>query len=357
MSVSAPWFVNQEKESAMRTQKKASLEATRSFVSGLLMLGGAGVLAIAVFIAGGRQQAAVAPPASMPSAPLVAREPLASQPPAPRAAPIPPLAAKPQTAEVAPSPVAPPPKAAVEAPAPQDTYAEVDELIESKNVDGAIVKLRELATKDPDDDSALARLGLVYLLDKDDKTSAEPMLKRALEANPQNEDAAWGLVEIGMHDPERTTETLSFLKSMQAREPESENLTTAVGDLYALTDRPAEALPYFQKLAETADDKAFALSKLGKAQLALGATENAIDTLQQALDAHRQHVETDRQQGAPKEHTDEHLLAGNCQLARAMIAARRFDEAEELLRQSVEIRPGDEIVDSLMAELQAARNT
>ena len=88
----------------------------------------------------------------------------------------------------------------------EELHRQADEQIVLNNFQGAMTTLQDILLLEPDDETAYANMGLIYLLFSD-REKAGQAFQNALSINPENETALAGLAKIKDPDASSYPET------------------------------------------------------------------------------------------------------------------------------------------------------
>ncbi len=147
--------------------------------------------------------------------------------------------------------------------------------------DSAEMAYAKIAEIDPNDTRGWQGLGFMYGIVKKDIEKAKEYYGKALELDPENNDARFGLAKVfeqaGMKE-----EADSIYKTAISKDPENPAINRAYG-LFLVDRKDYEAaLPYLYKAAETITDDKELHSKILEAATKVGGKENLTKALEHA---------------------------------------------------------------------------
>lgn len=161
----------------------------------------------------------------------------------------------------------------------------------------------------------------VKALEAEDYAQAAPLLEKALAADAENVEVRFNLA-FAYSQLEQDDKAIEHYAKLLEQKPDLPQARMNLGMLLLRQDRPAEAAPYLETLAQTRPDDfraqfyyAHALEGAGKAEQAIAPYQRAVDLDRGSADA----------------------ALG---LGRSLARAGRFDEAEPHYRQAARIDPG-----------------
>ena len=120
--------------------------------------------------------------------------------------------------------------------------------------DSAATVYRKIAQINPNDSRGWQGLGFMYGIYKNDIDSGIYFYKKALEVDPNNNDARYGLAKL-LDKAGKKEEAEKLYKEALEKDPDNLGLNKSYGRFLAEQKRYAEAVPYLEKvIAKTPDD-------------------------------------------------------------------------------------------------------
>lgn len=153
---------------------------------------------------------------------------------------------------------------------------EIEGLVEQGQLGKALSLLTKYVTLNPEDVEGSLMLAMLHMLhsDQDGVSKAVPLLENVLRLDPSNDLALTQLLEL--HDMNGSGQKgFEFIQELQQKNPESTQLSHAVGQLLLDKGKPNEAVKYLEQAVSTdpsakhVTDLAAAYSKNGQGQMAL----------------------------------------------------------------------------------------
>jgi tetratricopeptide (TPR) repeat protein len=148
--------------------------------------------------------------------------------------------------------------------------------------------LKMLLELEPDNVEALVLRGWIQE-DGDEPEQAAKAYRRALEVNPERDDAHLGLARILIHDSPQ--EARSHYENVVARQPDNADALVGLGETYWALGEPEKAGPIFDALLAKDAKNSRALAGLAAIALAAGETTEGESLLHKAIAADPSNVE------------------------------------------------------------------
>jgi Tfp pilus assembly protein PilF len=147
--------------------------------------------------------------------------------------------------------------------------------------DSAEMAYQTIAQIDPKDTRGWQGLGFMYGIVKKDIEKAKLYYHKALEVDPNNNDARFGLAKV-YEQAGRKSEADSIYKDALANDPANPAINRAYG--FFLVDRGdhQSAIPYLEKAYETVKDNEDLNAKLLECYLKVGGKNNLTKAIEQA---------------------------------------------------------------------------
>jgi len=147
--------------------------------------------------------------------------------------------------------------------------------------DSAEMAYSKIAQIDPQDTRGWQGLGFMYGIVKKDIQKAREYYTKALELDPNNNDARFGLAKV-YEQAGLKTEADSIYKAALVNDPENPAINRAYG-LFLMDRKDAKAaLPYLEKAMQTITDNVELHSKLLEAYTTIGGKDNLNKGLEHA---------------------------------------------------------------------------
>ncbi len=228
--------------------------------------------------------------------------------------------------------------------------------------------LEKIIKNDPQNDEALVELGLVYLLDLHESGEAKANFQKAALANSHNEVAISELINI-YYEQETIDEGVAFLTDLLNQNPENDQLSLSIGQLYVDSGRYEDSLVHLKTAAESGKNKDLALLELARAYGQLGRRDDEAEALDKAISYKESEILTlsgdlgnPERQAFEQEETRLSLSVAQDSLhymrvdkAQALIAAGHYDAAEKLINEMRDYPQGDDAVEQLSRHLNQVK--
>lgn len=227
-------------------------------------------------------------------------------------------------------------------------------LIDSGDVEGAIVLLEDVLKNNPRNEQALVEMAMIHLLDLRRPAQAIDYLQKVIGINPSNRVVMTELVSL-YEEEGRVDEGLQFMLEAQQANPESGEIAYGVGQMMVVQGRDDEAIPHLRKAAETSDNRVRASRELAEALARAGSAEQAIEAYQTTIKQQEEDLKTRSVQGLPTSFAQERVNFTKMDMVRQLMNLGRWDEAEKVLHQVQEEMPGDQNVISLAERVRERR--
>lgn len=268
----------------------------------------------------------------------------------PRPAPQPPQEPRqpPNKTAETPPPPPPPPSAPAETPAPPAKPGLMEQalkLVDEGKAAEAEAVFRQVLQEDPNNQTALSELAMIYLIDKKDAQGAMPYLEQAVRLNPDNQVMVNELINAA-HQTGRIDETIQFLQQLPGAE--GGVVEAGVAKAYQSIGEAAKAIPHYEKALETgAGDRGQVLENLGDAYLQTGDFTKALGVFQDGIAAARENMERDPRNPMAKETYNTMRI----KTATVALDMGRREEATRMISELEKELPQDDIVQALRREL------
>lgn len=227
------------------------------------------------------------------------------------------------------------------------------ELLRDGKVNEAIEVLKELLVSDPKSEFALVELGILLGQNPRHRREAEAMLRRALEVNTENFIALDELLSLSL-DPQNTDRANRVIADYHRAYPDSPNINAAYGRSLASQGDVDGAIEYLQRASrgnpEIAEGVYVTLAELYRRR---GDGAGAAEAYGRVIGLQQESLEQLRRQGYPTEDLERNIVSNQVNLADALLANRKFEEAERLLRSLAERNPNNQAVARLLSRLQS----
>ncbi len=184
------------------------------------------------------------------------------------------------------------------------------ELVDQGNPQEAKAALESLLQQDPQNESALMELGMLHSIDFKDPAAAQGVFEKILQINPDNKIAVAELFSA-YQEQGKEKEGIEYAQRLFEENPERANLASGIGEYLLSEDRPAEAVRYLEKAAETG--KVSELMSLADAQSDLGQFDKAKENRRKVVEREVEVSKNDSSQIAKDRVTNAWLdLATEC---------------------------------------------
>jgi tetratricopeptide (TPR) repeat protein len=266
--------------------------------------------------------------------------------------------------------VKPPPAPTPEAPVFEPNAGKVDpvitaggidpevqaaiDMIDNGDIQAAVVKLEEILKKDPKNEQALVEMAMIQLLDLKQPGKAIDYLQRVVDVNPSNRIVMNELVSL-YEEEGRSDEGLAYMQSIAEANPESGELAYGIGQMLAMQGRDEEAIPHLEKASRNDADNFRAQKELAEAYSRAGQSDKSIQAYKQALARQDQDLQSRTDQGLPTTFARERLGYTKLDLARELINAGRFDEAQKEIDFAKDAVPDGNAISAAQNRLDARR--
>ncbi len=213
--------------------------------------------------------------------------------------------------------------------------------------------LAEILKSEPGNADALIEMAMINLLDKRDNDQALPFMKRAIEADSENENMISELLTI-YDEKGQAEEALDFFRKLNQAQPDSKAAEYGLAQALLRTGKKSEAVEHLQKSLEFREgwDKDETQEQLGDTYADLGMPDQALDAWREVIDRQKAHTEAIPED---KDYLREQNNGLRIKYAAQLIELGRFDEADSMIRELERDMPGDEYIVSLRKTLRQRR--
>jgi tetratricopeptide (TPR) repeat protein len=178
---------------------------------------------------------------------------------------------------------------------------------------------------------ALARLGRLHLASRGHESLAEPLLRDALMAEPDNATARMGIATL-LEEQGRGAEAISELEQLLRVHPMDADVHERLAVLLTVSGKIDEAIPHHDRTLEIDPDFAEAHANLADLLWARGRPNQAIGHYREAIRVQPQ------------------LISAHIQLGRALASRGDLEEGIDHLRLASRLDPGSGRIQGLLAE-------
>ncbi len=195
----------------------------------------------------------------------------------------------------------------------------------------AMTLLEKILADDPKNEQALIELGMIHLIDLQDTQAALPLMERAFQVNSDNKVVLSEL--MGIYDETGQSEAgLAYLQGLYDEKPENATVAMGIGQMLKEQNRPHEAIPFWEKVAENpqGDQGDIAHSELGELYQKTGQLDKSLSSFQQAASSLQQKYDNgffahDDEMGR------EELVNAQLNVVKVLISQGRQREAQEII--------------------------